>query len=440
MKCDEAKPTCKNCLRIGRSCDGKPSGAVGMPLQSRELKALTPLHASSSAKDKQLFSFFCGDTVDIMAGDFDRSFWIVNLPQLSQVHLALWHAALAMSAFMTKSHITGTADVDRQSVTAYHSLAKMHYGASVRHLFDLASEADLDTGKQEMVLAVVILLGSLSAIDFDMKTTVLHLWNGNQLLQKWQPAVTDEASATARGLTPPYGELARMYTNLYQQYIVSWEQYHMLQASPRLEQALAGIKWACETNQEASTSVSICPLIIRIWGKNGDVELHISLGSVDLAYDQLTSRLRTMILHAQDIVFGWIMGHTHQGTVSILTSIDEASFRPVYKQGQHCSSHSKRNTMVRIPTRWPVKSGFWDSRMLAMNIQRGVIVSSGRLHWVDPIHLGGCSCRPGSFTCHEHRMTSVDIPLLQDGGMHVILKAVGEVAEDRHVHVIDLIW
>lgn len=103
IKCDEAEPSCGQCRRGRRVCDGYPNKALLIGYESSQssvsliIPPLSPL-IFQSKHEKRCFDFFRHRTIPQLTGPFESPFWDRLLLQATHHEPALQHAAVALGA------------------------------------------------------------------------------------------------------------------------------------------------------------------------------------------------------------------------------------------------------------------------------------------------------------------------------------------------------
>lgn len=107
MKCDEGKPSCGQCNRAGRRCEGYNSSISQKELQSRAIKIFQRslsrsdsqlLAAHGTPQEREYIHLFCTQTTCAIAGFFASDLWSQLLPQLGQGQPVVRHAIAAVGA------------------------------------------------------------------------------------------------------------------------------------------------------------------------------------------------------------------------------------------------------------------------------------------------------------------------------------------------------
>lgn len=207
VKCDEGKPSCRNCTRSHRQCGGytaqQPKGPALVCWNSNSKTKPTRASPSSPAalqvrldpdtlgiQDDQGVRYF-REFITLAQGSwtnsaFNNELWEVTLPQLAHHSAPLRHAAMAIGALSfwhrEAAHESLRAakrrpdllSVDRDS-HYFHALS--HYGKSLRVQREQPSVQD--------ALFLSLLLIFFETLQDNRKTALSHLNHGSCLLLNW---------------------------------------------------------------------------------------------------------------------------------------------------------------------------------------------------------------------------------------------------------------
>ena len=192
VKCDESKPSCRRCTTSGRKCDGyaDTTNASRVLAHSSRRSHATAQFPPDPDVDKLLsnaldndehrwLDHFSSHTGPALSGYPDnRSFWSVELPQLSLSEPAIRHALLAVSScharFETQLGSTKQPDeiVGQDFTIKHYSLAI----ASLRQALDLQGT------KLQVPLICCLLFICLECLYGNTILTLTHLQNGLKIL------------------------------------------------------------------------------------------------------------------------------------------------------------------------------------------------------------------------------------------------------------------
>lgn len=96
IKCDEAKPSCTQCLRGRRICDGYPHRETSVSMSTMNPSGFSDLFKTD--RERRSFEFFRRSTVSQLSGSFESPLW-THLVLLAAHHEpAVQHAAIALGA------------------------------------------------------------------------------------------------------------------------------------------------------------------------------------------------------------------------------------------------------------------------------------------------------------------------------------------------------
>lgn len=103
IKCDEAEPSCSQCLRGRRICEGYPHKlfVINHRKSSVSMSTMDPTSFSDLFKtdqERRCFEFFRWCTVPQLSGSFESPFWTHLLLLATHHEPAIQHAAIALGA------------------------------------------------------------------------------------------------------------------------------------------------------------------------------------------------------------------------------------------------------------------------------------------------------------------------------------------------------
>lgn len=100
IKCDEVRPSCSQCTRGRRACDGyghdKKNDSVGSP--DSQLGVTLPTRLFETDIEVGHFEFFLNMTAPRLSGPFKSEFWDQSVLQATHHERAIKHAIIAISA------------------------------------------------------------------------------------------------------------------------------------------------------------------------------------------------------------------------------------------------------------------------------------------------------------------------------------------------------
>lgn len=130
VKCDEELPTCQQCRKAARQCDGpfRPKFVYVGPHERHQSNAAhkpnsqLPRQCSivpfSDSSDARTFQFFLSKVAPDLGKDLDSEFWTILLPRISHGDRAIRAAVLAISHLYEQSPCTSGQTLLQESKTA----------------------------------------------------------------------------------------------------------------------------------------------------------------------------------------------------------------------------------------------------------------------------------------------------------------------------------
>ncbi|KAK2594088.1 hypothetical protein QQS21_008191 [Conoideocrella luteorostrata] len=222
VKCDEAKPACKQCLRFGHICKGYSSiqdkyafdlDPTALVLQRQQplhqpAVAVTPSRVAPNWTEIELFHYFRNEVIPQIAGEFDHSFWMTHVLQTAQTQPILWYACNAVAAVHRKHHAGLTAGQDYR----LHVHALQRYNTSLQHLISITQQAVIAPQDQEDIVTANTLFMILAWLRGDVSETFVHCENGHRLIgQFWLWDRTKLYRSYERDRMHPADSLCSMY-------------------------------------------------------------------------------------------------------------------------------------------------------------------------------------------------------------------------------------
>lgn len=169
---------------------------------------LCPIDVEPNGQEVDLFGAFHSSIVGMVGGNFNQSFWLVDIPRAAQMYPSIWHAAIALTAI---HHYTKT-DRGRIRYSApgqpvphiarnhQYITALVHFNKSLRYLAEAVAQYRDDTPymQKEMIIITNIMYIGISSILEDTKQTTKHRINLIRLLEHWR--FGDEDPVSRRGI------------------------------------------------------------------------------------------------------------------------------------------------------------------------------------------------------------------------------------------------
>ncbi|KAI9151464.1 Aspercryptin biosynthesis cluster-specific transcription regulator atnN [Paramyrothecium foliicola] len=130
VNCDEGKPSCKQCTRTGRSCDGYGQ-IIRSHTQPRQL-----LPTKQNPDEARALYFFRSKVVSSLSGPYSNNFWSGLVLQLSESEPIVRHSLVAISSLY---HDVCTKGLDRDQLR-HNQLALLHYNLAIQKLKEVQHE------------------------------------------------------------------------------------------------------------------------------------------------------------------------------------------------------------------------------------------------------------------------------------------------------------
>jgi hypothetical protein len=129
IKCDEAEPSCKQCLRGRRICDGYPAKrqlTPHQPSQDSPLAITPPLSPTlfDIAQEHRCFKFFRHYTIPRLSGSFGSPFWNQLLLQATHHEPAIRYAAVALGSLHEHFELGNSSSSEHEKAFALQQYVK----------------------------------------------------------------------------------------------------------------------------------------------------------------------------------------------------------------------------------------------------------------------------------------------------------------------------
>ncbi|KAL3443425.1 hypothetical protein BJX65DRAFT_311926 [Aspergillus insuetus] len=191
VKCDEAKPSCLNCTRTGRHCEGYPivMEAQGKALQKQERLDIReyslPFKVPGSQADRQLLHFYCVEAAGSLSSFSDPTLWTTLILQRSH-HQPVIRNALVTLAGLYREYLQGGNSIQpSSSQLAMQRIAKCYRQL---RLYLRSPDASVETP-----LICSILFYAFETLVGDATSAIQHLNSGLNLLRYTQARSQDSS-------------------------------------------------------------------------------------------------------------------------------------------------------------------------------------------------------------------------------------------------------
>ncbi|KAJ5096131.1 hypothetical protein NUU61_005487 [Penicillium alfredii] len=191
-KCDEARPACHQCTRIGRKCDGyadtpdKRTRAWRVNIHSKApsntlISLVDVSQADLTPHERWYLDFFRNCTARQFASVFTNAFWGQLVHQVGEAQPAVRHAVISIGAIHWHCPVLKFAADATSFPLRQCNKALVHLQHNL--VTDLSSRTRMET-----VLVSCLILVLLCFIQRDVRAVSCHLAAGFKLLDEWQKA------------------------------------------------------------------------------------------------------------------------------------------------------------------------------------------------------------------------------------------------------------
>lgn len=203
VKCDEGKPFCNRCIKIGIVCDGYASTTRAPPTKAGNLilrpkkvaipradvvaialnRGVRSAVAFEGELDGQCFAIYLKKTAREVSGSFPTSLWERLIPQISEVEPFVRHAVIAIGALGKESrHGNRTRRLGSFSQGPDFEFALKHYDKFLR-----AMREAIATGQHDLRKALIacLLVFCFEGMLGNQAAAAIHAQRGLMLLHQW---------------------------------------------------------------------------------------------------------------------------------------------------------------------------------------------------------------------------------------------------------------
>jgi hypothetical protein len=186
VKCDESRPSCRRCTLAGRTCDRSLNGnslsrvvAWSSPGPNADGLLSNGLHND----EIRWLEHFHSHTGPSLSGDPDyRSFWTLELPQLSVSESAIRHALLAVGSCHARYEAQLEGSKHRGQIED-PGFAIKHYNLAIANLRKVV---ETKHAKPHVPLICCLLFICLECLYGNTKLILTHLQNGLKILDSYE--------------------------------------------------------------------------------------------------------------------------------------------------------------------------------------------------------------------------------------------------------------
>ncbi|RAL03257.1 Zn(II)2Cys6 transcription factor [Aspergillus ibericus CBS 121593] len=477
IKCDEGRPSCRNCRSTGRFCDGYNDDSI--PKESDWLVTSrlpsTWDFVTLDPVEKENFDFFRSITTSTLAGYFDFGFWSYRLLQDSHRYPALWHGMTALAA-VHREYVDPSKSLTRPRMgdTRNVQFALKQFNKSIQSLMSQFSGHSLTINDKIAVLSTCVLYICISSLQGRQPQAFMHLLNGLKLFHQW-----GLQSSHTRSPEDWLGAemLLLIFTRLDSQvrpYLVmqdmssSWTETQLVVSSERPFATLLDAYISLEAlfNDVMRFYLSYYPnkaanadpipsgekemylhqlqewdakqtaLLIRspeyleeratdllnVRRKFIQVLLDLDQSEGELGHDVLLSQYTVMV----DIVARILEGtggnqslKQHHPKFSLETGIVE----PLFLVGTRCREPVLRRKALDLMRRYPRREGICEGMLASYIVEKVIEIEENGCHQANA-KPSTSTCTEGQWICKAHRVATWDFILATERQVRVVMKTV----------------
>ncbi|EFQ32067.1 hypothetical protein CGRA01v4_08331 [Colletotrichum graminicola] len=219
VKCDEAKPSCRRCVKWQGFCDGyntsggcsastpgPDSGLDGTPetrasesppAEKLAADGVEPLLPSGDPNtlpvevaddlfgdptERQYFEHWLAYRYRLGGGIFDEPLWSETVPRMSHQHASVRYAAMAVGgiAKALRQSLGPMSPAQMGANGPHYALALSYYGSAIREI----RKAELDTGSLQAAIVCCLLFVCFEVLYGDRGAALSHIDNGKKMIDE----------------------------------------------------------------------------------------------------------------------------------------------------------------------------------------------------------------------------------------------------------------
>ncbi|KAI1863055.1 hypothetical protein JX265_009101 [Neoarthrinium moseri] len=231
VRCDETRPSCNECVRTGRHCDGYsssripngPSNSLDRPVRSvlplihHTGTALLALSKNMEPSAQRALQYFQFETAEQFSGCFQDEFWTTLVLQISQQEDCVCHALIALATLhehfrdkhsslpktIVQSSAARETGIDLPQRQQYDRAAK-HYTKAIGLLQSHIFSKGFDN--LEVTLLCCLLCAGFEILRGFYNAAQTHIQGGITIIAKWQ---SQESGIRGTSPSSPKGYLVR---------------------------------------------------------------------------------------------------------------------------------------------------------------------------------------------------------------------------------------
>lgn len=424
VKCDKQRPSCSQCVRSKRRCEGYPPTA----------SPSTALDLLTDDEERRSFLFFKTRTIYKIFGHHDAAEWLSILLHFGYSGEAIKHTIVAVASLHESLEpIDKSATLSRARPTdSAHIVALKHYNDAIKHLRDFAPTMST---QPDVTMVLCLLFMCFEQLRSGDEACYIHLTAGLRLLYSWRCNTKSYASLSSfsrstsdfinERVTPilqrlrvqfalcmdqrhtssiigtspclPAPSIPKLYTTLVaaridydrtmNYFFSTLEQQHSLESTILTHDIITTLKtWKQALDHsniiQGDTSLQVCTqkLLELYYHVSIIIITHTFHAENESVFDSHDDRFQLVVDLADDIVRDWT---PNSQQYKLLFSFDLGLTPPMFLVASRCRRSSVRRRALDIMFQSSTYRGAWRDQYSALCAQRIIDIEEQNLIWLD---------------------------------------------------------
>jgi Fungal specific transcription factor domain/Fungal Zn(2)-Cys(6) binuclear cluster domain len=203
IKCDEQKPSCYNCLKSSRQCDGYSADGRRTDQDLIKIVHWKPnalaLHRLSvdlagEQEERRAIHFFRSNSVRALQGYFNSEFWSRLVLQASHTEPTIRHAVIALGSLHETTQSKDHAVLKMGK--GYDKFALQHCNKAIANLTQLCTRGERSI---EVLLISCALFVCFETLQGNYESALTHMESGVRMYRNWQAQNGSSGSRISSG-------------------------------------------------------------------------------------------------------------------------------------------------------------------------------------------------------------------------------------------------
>ena len=204
IKCDEQKPSCYNCLKSSRQCDGYSMGGRRMDQDPLKIVHWKPnalaIHRLSvdlagEQEERRAFHFFRNNSIMALQGYFDSEFWSRLVLQACHTEPTIRHAVIALGSLHETTQNKDSAML--KNGEAYDKFALQQCNKAITNL----NQGLAVKGQQsiQVLLMSCVIFVCFETLQGNYESALTHMESGLRMYRNWQAENSNPGPGVSSG-------------------------------------------------------------------------------------------------------------------------------------------------------------------------------------------------------------------------------------------------